>query len=554
MNHSHKHVAETQQQHNQHEHGDHGGHGGHAGHSEAMFARPFWISLVLTIPILIYAPLMQDLFGYSAPAFPGSQYIGFALGSIIFWYGGRVFLSGAQSELSRRRPGMMTLVAMAISVAYLYSILITFGVVGGQPFYWELASLVTIMLLGHWMEMRAVGSAQSALSELAKLLPDQAERLVDGQTETVAVGDLQQGDLVLVRPGASVPADGEIEAGSGNLNESMITGESRPVNKNPGDDVIAGTVNGNRSLRVRITRTGEETALSGIMRLVQEAQTSRSRAQALADTAAAWLAYIAIGVALLPLAGWLLVRGFDAYTLERVVTVLVVACPHALGLAIPLVLAISTTLAARSGILVRDRLAMEASRKLDSVIFDKTGTLTKGEQGLVGIAVATELSEEQALVQAAALERDSEHMIARAIVTGAEERELHIPSARTFEAIPGQGVQAELDGQTLLVGGPRLLEARGLDVPEALAQQTRQWGERGQTVVYLLADEHVVAAFALADVIRPESYEAVAGLQQQGVQVAMLTGDSEDVARRVAGELGITPTSPRCCPSTKPSA
>jgi Cu2+-exporting ATPase len=540
---AHEHAADQQHQQTSHDghehHGGHGEHGGHAGHSEAMFARPFWVSLVLTIPILVYAPLLQDLFGYTAPAFPGSQYLSFVLGSIIFWYGGWVFLSGARAELAQRQPGMMTLVAMAISVAYLYSVLITFGVVGGQPFYWELASLVTIMLLGHWMEMRAVGSAQSALSELAKLMPDQAELITNGQTETVPVSELKNDDLVLVRPGASVPADGEVSEGESKLNESMITGESKPVAKQPGDEVIAGTVNGSGSLRVRITRTGEETALSGIMRLVQEAQTSRSRAQALADTAAAWLAYIAIGVAALTLVGWLLVRGFDAYTLERVVTVLVVACPHALGLAIPLVLAISTTLAARSGILVRDRLSMEAARKLDAVIFDKTGTLTKGEQGLVAVATAEGVNESDVLARAAALERDSEHMIARAIVAAAEERELTIPTARSFEAIPGQGVRATLEGETLLVGGPRLLDAQQLELPDALAQQTRAWGERGQTVVYLVEDEAVTAAFALADVIRPESYEAVKTLQDQGVQVAMLTGDSEDVARWVAGELGI---------------
>ncbi len=538
-----EHAADQQHQHAAHDghkhHGGHGGHGGHAGHSEAMFARPFWISLVLTIPILVYAPLLQDLLGYTAPAFPGSPYLSFVLGSIIFWYGGWVFLSGARAELAQRQPGMMTLVAMAISVAYLYSVFITFDVVDGQPFYWELASLVTIMLLGHWMEMRAVGSAQSALSELAKLLPDQAERITNGQTETVPVSDLTNGDMVLVRPGASVPADGEVSEGESMLNESMITGESKPVAKQPGAEVIAGTVNGSGSLRVRITRTGEETALSGIMRLVQEAQTSRSRAQALADTAAAWLTYIAVGVAVLTLVGWLLIRGFDAYTLERVVTVLVVACPHALGLAIPLVLAISTTLAARSGILVRDRLSMESARTLDAIIFDKTGTLTKGEQGLVAVATAEGIDESEALARTAALERDSEHMIARAIVAAAEERDLSIPTARSFEAIPGQGVCATLEGKTLLVGGPSLLEAQQLDLPEALAQQTRAWGERGQTVVYLVENGEVTAAFALADVIRPESYEAVTTLQAQGVQVAMLTGDSEDVAHWVAGDLGI---------------
>src|SRR6266540_3461028 len=441
----------------------HAGHGAHAGHSEAMFQRPFWISLLLTIPVLVYAELFQQLLGYTAPPFPGSTYVGAVLGSIIYWYGGWVFLRGAADELRERTPGMMTLVALAISTAYIYSVAVTFGFVEGMPFYWELATLVTIMLLGHWMEMRAVGSAQSALNELAKLLPDTAERIIDGRTETVPVSALRVGDVVLVRPGASIPADGTLEEGDSQVNQAMITGESRPVHKRPRDQVIAGTVNGSGSLRVRITKTGEQTALAGIMRLVAEAQTSRSRAQALADRAAYWLTFIALGVAAVTFVVWLFARGFDSFTLERVVTVLVVACPHALGLAIPLVIAISTTLSARNGILVRD-----------------------------------------------------------------------------FQALPGRGVQATVDGRTLQVGGPRLLESQAVSLSGDLAEQPRMWGARGQTVVYLVQDGAVKAAFALADVIRPESREAVATLKAEGVEVAMLTGDSEDVARWVADELGIT--------------
>ena len=517
----------------------HTGHGGHAGHSEAMFQRPFWISLLLTIPVLLYAELLQELLGYTAPPFPGSPYVGAVLGSIIYWYCGWVFLRGAIDELRARTPGMMTLVALAISTAYFYSVAVTFGLVEGMPFYWELATLVTIMLLGHWMEMRAVGSAQSALNELAKLLPDTAERVVDGRTETVPVSALRGGDLVLVRPGASVPADGTVEEGDSQLNEAMITGESRPVHKRPGDEVIAGTVNGSGSLRIRITKTGEQTALAGIMRLVAEAQESRSRAQALADRAAYWLTFVAIGVAAITLVVWLLARGFDSYTLERVVTVLVVACPHALGLAIPLVIAISTTLSARNGILVRDRLALEEARTVSTVVFDKTGTLTKGEQGLVGIAATPSFSEEDALADAAAIEGDSEHMIARALVAAAEERKLKLPIVRDFQALPGQGVQATVDARTLQIGGPRLLESEQVSLPNDLAEQTRTWGARGQTVVYLVEASTVKAAFALADVIRPESREAVTMLKAQGIEVAMLTGDSEDVARWVAGELGI---------------
>jgi P-type Cu2+ transporter len=518
----------------------HGEHDRHAGHSEAMFRDRFWVALVLTIPVLVYSDFVQHLLDVHPPTFPGSDWVGPVLGSVIYWWAGWPFLAGAAGELRTRRPGMMTLVSLAISTAYFYSLALTVGLVAGMSFYWELATLVTIMLLGHWLEMRAVGSAQSALNELAKLLPDLAERVVDdGRTEQVPVGALRDGDLVLVRPGAQVPADGQVEHGESQLNESMITGESRPVHKQPGDEVIAGTVNGSGSLRVRITRTGEQTMLAGIMRLVAEAQSSRSLAQDLADRAAYWLTLVAIGVGLLTLGGWLLARGLDNYTLERVVTVLVVACPHALGLAIPLVVAISTTHSARNGILVRDRRALEEARTLDTVVFDKTGTLTAGRLGLVGVATADGVAEPEALVLAAAVEGDSEHPLARAVVEAARERGVPIPPVDEFRALPGRGVQARVGGRTLRVGGPRLLEQEGAAVPERLAEAARAWGERGQTAVYLVEDGRVLAAFALADVIRPESRAAVATLRQQGLRVAMLTGDSEDVARWVAGELGI---------------
>ncbi len=516
------------------------GHGEHAGHSEAMFERPFWISLILTIPVLIYTELIQQLLGYHAPAFPGSTWLTPILSSIIYWYCGWVFLSGAVSELRTRKPGMMTLVALAISTAYFYSLAITFGLVQGMPFYWELATLVTIMLLGHWLEMRAVGSAQSALQELAKLLPDTAERIVNGQIEQVPVSDLKVDDLVLVRPGAQIPADGKIVEGESQVNESMITGESRPIGKRPSDEVIAGSVNGNGSLRITISHAGDETVLAGIMRLVAEAQTSKSRAQALADRAAFWLTIVAIGTALLALVIWTLLRGFNDYTLERVVSTLVVACPHALGLAIPLVIAISTSLSARNGILVRDRLELEQARNLNVVVFDKTGTLTKGTQGLVEMATVGDLSVEQALAQTAAIEADSEHMIARALVEAARERKIALPPANDFQALPGRGVQARIGPHLLQVGGPRLLEQSKIQVPAELAGIVQQWGERGQTVIYLVEAGQVRAAFALADVIRPESREAINMLKAQGVRVAMLTGDSEDVARWVAAELGLS--------------
>jgi Cu2+-exporting ATPase len=505
-----------------------------------MFRRPFWISFLLTIPVLIYSELFQEVLGYTAPRFPGSAWVAPVLASVIYWYGGWVFLTGAATEIRTRQLGMMTLVSLAITTAYVYSLAVTFGLVEGMAFYWELATLVTIMALGHWMEMKAVNSAQSALNELAKLLPDRAERLLpDGRTEQVSVAELRSGDLVLVRPGSQAPGDGTVEDGRSTVNESMITGESRPVDKEAGSEVIAGTVNGSGSLRVRITKTGDETALAGIMRLVAEAQTSRTRTQALADRAAYWLTLIAIGVAALALVGWTLARGFDSYTLERVVTTLVVACPHALGLAIPLVIAISTALSARSGILVRDRLALESARNLDAVVFDKTGTLTVGEQGLVDMATADGVDEGQALAAAAAIEGDSEHIIARAIVEASRARGLSLPNVEEFQALPGRGVQARVDGHILQVGGPRLLEQGGIELSGALADRTRRWGERGQTVVYLVERGRALAAFALADVIRPESREAIRTLKAQGVRVVMLTGDSEDVARWVAGELGI---------------
>jgi Cu2+-exporting ATPase len=503
-----------------------------------MFARLFWIALVLSIPVLVYAELIQDLLGYTAPSFPGSSWLAPVLASVIYWYAGWVFLKGAYDELRSRQPGMMTLVALAITSGYLYSLAVTFDLVEGMPFYWELATLVTIMLLGHWMELRAIDSAQSALKELARLLPDTAERIVADGTEEVAVGDLRSGDLVLIRPGARIPADGVVEDGHSPVDESMLTGESRPIDKEAGAEVIGGTVNGSGSLRVRVGKTGEQTMLAGIMRLVAEAQTSRTRAQALADRAAFWLTLVAVGTALIALVGWVVARGFDDYTLERVVTTLVVACPHALGLAIPLVIAITTTLSARNGILVRDRMALENARGIDVVVFDKTGTLTKGEQGLVGVA-APELPESQAIALAAAVEGDSEHIIAGALRAAARERSLGVPAVERFEALTGRVVQETVGGRTLRVGGPRLLEQGGITLSPEMDAQTRLWGERGQSVVYLIEGDRVLAAFALADVIRPESRAADEALRRMGVRVAMLTGDSRDVAGWVAAELGI---------------
>lgn len=521
----------------------------HAGHDIDVLWRKFRVALLLTIPVVIYSEGIGRLLGFTPPKFPGSEYIPFVLSTIIFFYGGLFFLRGTVGEVRARSLGMMTLISLAITVAYVYSVAVTFGL-RGEPLYWELATLVTVMLFGHWMEMRAIGAARGALRELAKLMPDEAERIADGRTETIPVTELRQGDLVLIRPGAKVPADGEVVEGESDVNEAMITGESRPVRKSQGAEVIGGTVNGDGSLRVRVTKVGEDTALAGIMRLVAEAQASRSMAQNLADRAAYWLTITAISVAAVTFAAWMLFSDRpEAFALERTVTVMVIACPHALGLAIPLVVAISTTLAARNGLLVRDRLALELARNLDVVVFDKTGTLTKGEQGVVGIFTAEDQDADRALSLAAAAERDSEHMIARAIVHAAEEKNLPLPEVTGFRAIPGRGVEARIDGRSVMVGGPNLLSPMlGTDlksgpnfgeVPGALTHPIEEARQAGQTVVYLVEEGRVTAAFALADVIRPESREAVRGLRDEGIGVAMMTGDSEDVARWVARELGI---------------
>ncbi|MBI2954731.1 MAG: heavy metal translocating P-type ATPase [Chloroflexi bacterium] len=519
--------------------GDHGRHAmGHEAHSIEEFRRRFWVCLLLTVPLLVYSDITQEILGFTPPAFPGSQYVPFVLGSIIFFYGGSVFLKGARDELSTLKPGMMTLVALAITSAYLYSVATEFLLRGG-PLYWELSTLIVIMLLGHWIEMRAIGSARGALAELAKLLPDTAERIVGETTEEVSIYALEEGDRVLVRPGARIPADGEVIEGESSVNEAMITGESRPVHKALGDEVIAGTINGEGSLRVSVTRIGERTMLAGIMRLVEQAQRSRSRAQALADRAAYWLVLIAVGFGTLTFLAWLVLGESLGFALERTVTVLVIACPHALGLAIPLVISISTTLAARSGLLVRERLALEKARDLDAVVFDKTGTLTRGEFGVVGIVTEQELPEKEAVALAAAAEGDSEHVIARAIRAEAARIDVQRPAVSSFEALPGRGVRVTVDGRVVQVGGPRLLESLGQPSANELQDAAERWGEEGKTVVYLVLDDQPRAAIALADVIRPESYQAVARLREMDVRVVMLTGDSDDVARWVARSLGI---------------
>ena len=522
--------------HSHHDHGDHEGHDKHAGHSVEMFRSKFWLCLVLTVPVVFWSDHIQMLFGYTAPTFMGSALIEPVLGTIIYLYGGLVFLKSAWGELKDRMPGMMTLISLAITVAFVFSVAVELGF-EASALWWELATLVTIMLLGHWIEMRSISSAQGALKELAKLLPDKATRLSDGETEEVSVDELAEGDLVLVRPGDRVPVDGVIREGKSNLNESMITGESEPVSKGEKDEVIAGTINGQGSLRVEVVGVGDETQLSGIMRLVAEAQESKSRSQLLADRAAQLLTGVAISVALLTLVAWQLVDAPIDFTVVRVVTVLVIACPHALGLAVPLVVAISTTIGAGSGLLVRDRRGLEEARNLNAVIFDKTGTLTLGEFRVVAIDTDENFSEEEALRIAAGIEAESEHPIAQGIVKSAKERDIDYPAARDFQNITGKGVVATVEDIEYQMGGPSMLE--GVDVPDHLRRAAEEAGDNAQTAIYLISEAKALAVFAVADAIREESFEAVRALHKRGIEVAMLTGDSQAVADAVAKQLEI---------------
>src|SRR5512142_541713 len=516
--------------HGQHvEHGDHAAHDKHAGHSVAMFRRKFWVALLLTIPTLVWGEMIPRVLGFTPPAVPGARWIPVVFGAAVYFYGGWVFVQGARREIADKQPGMMTLISLAITVAFVFSVAVTVGF-SGMPLWWDLASLVTIMLLGHWMEMRSISQAQGALNELAKLLPNTATRLDDGRPVDIPLSELREGDMVLVRPGASMPADGVVREGHSAVNESMITGESRLIDKDVGSDVIAGTVNGDGSLRVEVTRTGDRTALAGIMRLVEQAQQSRSRAQVVADRAAFYLTIVAVASAVITAVVWALLAAPAAFTVERVVTVLVIACPHALGLAVPLVVAISTTMGARSGLLVRDRRGLEEARNLTAVVFDKTGTLTLGEHRVVGMRTANGLAENEALRLAAAVEQDAEHPVARAIVKSAEDRGITPPHATDFQAIPGHGVQAVVDGRRLAEGGPNLLKTLGVEPPASLRAFSDEAARRGQGTVFLIEGERVLATFAVADAVRPESREAVRQLHDNGIEVVMLTGDARPVA------------------------
>jgi len=526
-------------QHHRHDVSHDDGHDAHAGHSPEGFRSKFWLSLLLTIPVVVWSEHIQGLLGYQAPAFPGSTWIAPVLGTVVFGYGGLVFLQGAWRELADRRPGMMTLISLAILVAFLFSWIVEIGLLEASPLWWELATLVTIMLLGHWIEMRSITQAQGALQELAKLLPDTATRLTDRGEEEVPITELEAGDRVLVRPGASVPADGTVVQGESSVNESLVTGESRPAKKGEGDEVVAGTINGDGALRVEVTGTGDETKLAGIMRLVADAQTSKSRAQHLADRAAQLLTFVALGAGAVTFVAWSWLGATIDFTMIRVVTVLVIACPHALGLAVPLVVAISTTLGARNGLLVRDRRGLEEARRIDVVVFDKTGTLTLGEHRVVATAVADDLSEEAALRVAAGAEANSEHPIARAIVRTAQEMGIEIPDAEGFRGLAGRGVEATVDGTDYRIGGPALLREAEGTVSGELEAAAAEATERGQAAIYLLRGNRPLAVFAVADAVRPESREAIDALHARGIEAAMLTGDARAVADAVGRELGI---------------
>ena len=520
------------------------GHDKHAGHDPEMFRRKFWLSLVLTIPIVLTSDMVMEWFGYTLD-FPGVTWVGPVLGSVVFGYGGWPFLAGGLREIQDRAPGMMLLISMAITVVYVASLATSAGLFD-LDFWWELAALVTIMLLGHWQEMKAIGQAQGALAALAALLPDDAERLdAHGAVERVPVPDLRVGDTVLVRSGGRVPADGRVVDGAAELDESMITGESRPVTRGVGDRVVAGTVATDSAIRVEVTAVGDDTALAGIGRLVAQAQASSGRAQVLADRFAAMLFYVATAAALVTFLVWWAL-GDLGQSVVRTVTVLVIACPHALGLAIPLVIALSTAVSARAGILVKDRLALERMRTVDAVLFDKTGTLTKGAHTVTAVAAVGGHSEDEVLRIAAAVEADSEHPLARAIVAVAGRRGPH-GTASGFRSLTGRGVQATVDGASYAVGGPALLRELHATVPDELADRTASWSRRGAAVLHLVelpdgAGPVVIGAFALEDEVRPEARQAIRQLRERGVRtIAMITGDARPVADAVAADLGFRP-------------
>jgi P-type Cu2+ transporter len=508
----------------------------HHHHMMKDFKNRFWISLAVTVPVLLLSPMIQSFIGISW-SFPGRMWILLGFASFIYMYGGWPFLEGFIREAREKKPGMMTLIALAITVAYVYSGVVVFGV-PGKVFFWELVTLVDVMLLGHWVEMRSVMGASRALEELVHLLPSKANRITDGgETEEVNIQELEKNDKVLVKPGDKIPVDGEILKGESEVDESMITGESEPVAKRMGDEIIGGSVNGNGSLTIQVSKAGEDSYLNQMIKLVEKAQQSKSKAQSFADRAAFWLTIIAVSAGIITLCVWVFSGKPFVFSLERMVTVMVITCPHALGLAIPLVIAVITTLSAKNGLLIRNRTAFEESRKIQLVMFDKTGTLTKGEFGVTDVVSIAGWGEDKILLMAAAVEIQSEHSIARGIVKRAQEKEVTIPESSGFEAIPGKGARAEVDGEEVRVGNKALLE----DIADSsdAEKQMEELAAKGRTTVFVLSAGEVQGVIGMTDMIRDESRKAVEELKKRGIEVALITGDNQATAEYVAGELGI---------------
>ncbi len=544
MQHQH---SKDNEHHHHHSHESHGGHDKHAGHSPEMFKNRFFISLILTIPVLYFSPSFQTWFNYQAIQFPGSDWVNPILAIVVYFYGGWVFIQGALREM-KGKIGMMTLISLAITVAFIYSLAVTFGL-EGEPFFWELVTLIDVMLLGHWIEMSSVQGASRALEQLAKLMPSVAHRLLGGQIEDVPLNEIREGDLILIRPGEQVPIDGVVVEGTSSANEAFLTGESRPVTKHEGDEVVTGAVNGEGALKAQVIRTGEKTALSQIMRLVEEAQNSRSKYQVLADKAAYWLTLIAIGVGSLTFVIWISLSDL-VFAISRTVTVLVIACPHALGLAIPLVIVNGTAIAAKNGILVRNREAFERAKTIKYAAFDKTGTLTEGRFGVQRIYTEG-LSHEEALAIATALESLSEHPLAHAIVEAAQQQRVQPATVSDFKAVPGMGVEGIIKGKTYRVGRPEWPKELGFYFSPELERGLAKAESRGESVIALMDEENTLALFALADKVRESARKLVHSLESIGVQAVMITGDAKAVAQAVASDLGIKRYYARVLPQDK---
>ena len=536
-NHTHENHSHGHDHHNHDHHsGQHQSHSDHHGHHEHMiedFKKRFWISLIITLPIIVLAPMIQELLGYQL-RFNGDRYVQFILSSVIFFYGGWPFLKGLADEIKKKAPGMMTLIALAISVAYFYSSAVVFGL-DGKIFFWELASLIVIMLLGHWIEMKSVMGASNALQELAKMMPSTARRIKEGgEHEDVPIADLKSNDIILVRPGEKVPADGIVVEGESHVNESMLTGESKPVAKKKDNQVIGGSVNDNGTLKIKVKHTGEDSYLSKVIGMVKEAQETKSKTQNLADKAAAWLFYIALGAGVTTLVVWLSIGKDFEYALERMVTVMIISCPHALGLAVPLVVAISTAVSAKNGLLIRNRTAFENARNITAIIFDKTGTLTKGEFGVTRFkSVSNHLSDDDLLQIAASIENSSEHPIAAGIVRKAKSKDLSLQEPENFQNITGKGISAKLNGEEIKIVSPGMLKEQGFDAPSDAFKTD------DETVVFVLIANALAGYIALADEVRPESLSAINTLKERGIKVYMATGDNQQVAKAVSEQLSL---------------